>query len=149
MEKMKFKGNQGYKNSQDTHNRGIFRRPNNTPQILPREPQNRDRDDQKIQTPLQNNLILDEEGEEEEIDPEIHCLGDTTPFPYLTQYAYEESLMENQINELSKGEKTNSSPNKYNLRSKNKEGKYNIPDQPSRAENPAKYTVNGSKEKKM
>jgi hypothetical protein len=71
---------------------------------------NRDRDDQKIQTPLQNNLVVDEEGEEEELDPEIHCLGDTSPFPHLTQSAYEESLMDNQINELSKGEKANSSP---------------------------------------
>jgi ribonuclease HI len=148
MEKMKFEGKQGYKSAQNVDNRGNFRRPNNTPQILPREPRNRDRDDQKIQTPLQNNLIVDEEGEEEELDPEIHCLGDTSPFPHLTQSAYEESLMDNQINELSKGEKTNSSPNKYNLRSKKKEGKSDIPDQPSRAEKPAKDATNNNKEKK-
>jgi hypothetical protein len=90
---------------QNDDNRGNFRRQINTPQILPREPRNRDRDDQKIQTPLQNNLVADEEREEEELDPEIHCLGDTSPFPHLTQSAYEESLLDNQINELSKGEK--------------------------------------------
>jgi hypothetical protein len=67
MKKMKFKGKQGYKATQNTDNRGNFRRPNNTPQILPREPKNKDRDDQKIQTPLQNNLVVDEEREEEEI----------------------------------------------------------------------------------
>jgi hypothetical protein len=73
----------------------------------------RDRDDQRIQAPLQNNLVTDEE--EEEVDPEIHCLGDTSSFPHLTQSAYEESLIDSQINELSKDEKANTSPNKYNL----------------------------------
>jgi hypothetical protein len=33
-------------------------------------------------------------------------LGDTSTSPHLTQSAYEESLMNNQLNELSKGEKT-------------------------------------------
>jgi hypothetical protein len=56
--------------------------------------------------------------------------------------------MDNQINELSKGEKTNSNPNKYNLRSKKKEGKFDVPGQPSRAEKPVKNAVNNSKEKK-
>jgi hypothetical protein len=147
MEKMKFEGKQGYKNVPNIDNRGNFRRPNNNaPQIMPREPRNRDRDDQKIQTPLQNNLVVDEEGEEEELDPEIHCIGDTSPFPHLTQSAYEESLMNSQINELSKGEKANSSPNKYNLRSKNKEVKSDIPDQPSIAEKPTKDATNNNKE---
>jgi hypothetical protein len=149
MEKMKFEGKQGYKNVPNTDNRGNFRRPNNNaPQIMPREQRDRDRNDQKIQTPLQNNLVIDEEREEEELDPEIHCIGDTSPFPHLTQSAYEESLMNSQINELSKGEKANSSPNKYNLWSKKKEGKSDIPDQPSIAEKPAKDTTNNNKEKK-
>jgi hypothetical protein len=64
MEKMKFEGKQGYKSAQNDDNRGNFRIPNNTPQILPREHRNRDRDDQQIKTPLQNNLVVDEEGEE-------------------------------------------------------------------------------------
>jgi hypothetical protein len=149
MEKMNFEGKQGYKNVPNIDNRGNFRRPNNNaPQIMPRDPRNRDRDDQKIQTPLQNNHVVDEEGEEEEHDPEIHCIGDTSPFPHLTQSAYEESLMSCQINELIKGEKANSGPNKYNLRSKKKEGKSDIPDQPSIAEKPTKDTTNNNKEKK-
>ena len=90
-------------------------------------------DDQRIQAPLQNNLVIDEEEEEEEVDPEIHCLGDTSSFPHLTQSAYEESPMDNQLNELSKGEKTSHTPNRYNLRSKQKEGKADIPDRPTRA----------------
>jgi hypothetical protein len=106
MEKMKVGGKTDYRNPQNIDNRGNFRRPNNNvPQIMPREQRNRDRDDQRIQTPLQNNLVTDEEREEEELDPEIHCIEDTSPFPHLTQSAYEESLMNSQINELSKGEK--------------------------------------------
>jgi hypothetical protein len=50
--------------------------------------------------------------------------------------------MNSQINELSKGEKASSSPNKYNLRSKKKEGKSDIPDQPLIAEKPAKHATN-------
>jgi hypothetical protein len=115
---------------------------------MPREPRTRDRDDKKIQTPLQNNLVADEQVEEEELDNEIHCLGDTSPFPYLTQYAYEESLLDNQINEISKGDKSNRSPNKYNLRSKKKEVKFDIHDQPSIVEKPTKDVKNSSKEKK-
>jgi hypothetical protein len=68
MEKMKFEGKQGYKSSQNVDSRSNFRIPNNTPQILRRETRNRDRDYQKIQTHLQNNLVTNEEGEEEELD---------------------------------------------------------------------------------
>jgi len=146
MEKIKFEGKQGYKNVPNTDNRGKFRRQNNnTPQILPRQPRSRDRDDHKIQTPLQNNLVVDEETEEEELDPAIHCIGDTSHFPHLTQSAYEESLIDSQINELSKGEKANSSPNKYNLTSKEKEGKSDVLDQLPREEKHAKVAANNNK----
>jgi hypothetical protein len=64
---------------------------------------------------------MDDEGEDEDLDPEIHYLGDTYSFPHLTQSAYEESLMDNQLNELSKGDKASKRPNRYNLRSKKKE----------------------------
>ena len=63
--------------------------------------------------------------------PETHYIEDTSPFPHLTQYVYEESLINTQINELSKGEKASSTPNKYNLRSKKKEGNSDSQDQPS------------------
>jgi hypothetical protein len=96
--------------------------------MMQREQRNRDRDDKKIQTPLQNNLVNDEEGEEEELELEIHFLGDTSPCPHLTQASYEECLMDNQINELSKEEKANNSPHKYNLRSRKKEEKSNVPE---------------------
>jgi hypothetical protein len=43
--------------------------------------------------------------------------------------------MENQLNELSKGERTSGNPNRYNLRSKKKEGNPDIPDQPTRTKN--------------
>jgi hypothetical protein len=43
----------------------------------------------KIQTPLQNNLVSHEEGEKEEPDLEIPCLGDNSSSPHLTQSAYE------------------------------------------------------------
>jgi hypothetical protein len=56
--------------------------------------------------------------------------------------------MNSQINELSKGEKAYNNPNKYNLRSKKKEGKSDAHDQPSREEKPAKDVANNSKEKK-
>jgi hypothetical protein len=82
----------------------------------------------KYRTPLQNNLVTDEEREEEEdIDPEIHCIGDTSPFPHLTQSTYEEFLIDSQINELSKEEKEINGPNKYNLWSKKREGKAEHP----------------------
>jgi hypothetical protein len=104
MEKWELEGKPTYRNPQNTDNRG-FRRPgNNVPQALPKEQRSKDMDDQRIQAPLQNSLVAHEEGEEvDELDPEIHCIEETSPFPHLTQSAYEESLINTQINELSKG----------------------------------------------
>ena len=91
------------------------------PQASPREQRRRDKDDQRIQTPLQSNMIAHEEGEEiEELDPEIHCIEDTSHFPHLTQYAYEESFMNIQVSELTKGENANNTPNIYHLSSNKK-----------------------------
>jgi len=121
MEKIELEGKRNYRNSQNTKNRGSFKRPTNAPQIIQRDQRNKDKDDQKIQTPLQNNLVTDENEEEEDIDLEIHCLGDTSLYPHLTQSAYEKVLISNQLNESSKGEKTSNDSNRYNLRSKKKE----------------------------
>jgi hypothetical protein len=121
MEKVKLEGKKSYRNSQNTENRGSFKIRTNAPQIIQRDHRNWDRDDQKIQTSLQNNMVTDEYEEEEDIDPEIHFLGDTSSSPHLTQYAYEEALVCNQLNELRKGEKTSIDSNRYNLRSKKKE----------------------------
>jgi hypothetical protein len=55
--------------------------------------------------------------------------------------------MDSQLNELIKGERTSDNPNRYNLRSKKKEGKPDISDRPTRTENPTKGVVASSKEK--
>jgi hypothetical protein len=55
--------------------------------------------------------------------------------------------MDSQLNELSKGERTKNNPNRYNLRSKKKEGNPDIPDHPVRTKKMAKNVVYGVKEK--
>jgi hypothetical protein len=143
MERLELEGKKMYRNPQNVDNKGNFRRSNNhAPQIMQREPQNRDTDDQKIQMPLQKNLVADDGGEEEDLDPEIHCLKDISPSPNLTQSTYEESLMYIKLNELSKGNKANDNPNRYNLRSKKKYGKSDVPSQPPREKNPTKDATN-------
>jgi len=115
---------------------------------MPREQRDRDRNDHKIQNPLQNKLVIDKEGEEEEIDPKIHYIGDSSLFPHLNQSTYEESLIDSQINKLSKGEKENNGPSKYKLWSKKKEGKSGISNQPSILDKPVKDAANNNKVKK-
>jgi hypothetical protein len=66
----------------------------------------------------------------------------------LTQSAYENFLIDSQINELRKGEEANINPNKYNLCSKRKIEDSDIPSQPPREEKFAKHATNTSKEKK-
>jgi hypothetical protein len=75
------------------------------------EHRDRDRGDQKIQTPLQNNLVIDEGGEEEDLVLEINFLEDTSSYPHLTQSTCEDYLMENQLNEMRKGDRANDNPN--------------------------------------
>jgi hypothetical protein len=70
----------------------------------------------------------EEEGKTDGLDPEIHFFGDAPPFPHLTQSAYEESLMDSQLNELSKGDKASSSQGRYNLRSKKKIAAPDVPE---------------------
>jgi hypothetical protein len=109
----------------------------------------RDREDQKIQAPFQNNFVAEgEEGETDQLDPEIHCLGDTPPFPHLTQSEYEESLMDSQLNELSKGDKATGGRGRYNLRSDKKTTTPDIPEQSTRAEQPANEVADSHRGKK-
>jgi hypothetical protein len=70
MERWELEGKPMYRNPKNIDNRG-FRRPrNNVPQDFPREQRRKDIEDQRIQTPLQNNLVAHEEGEEiDELDP--------------------------------------------------------------------------------
>jgi hypothetical protein len=132
MERMKVEGRKEYKGPQNVENKGGFRRSNNfTPPNMQRE-KGRDREDQKIQAPFQNNFVAEgEEGETEEPDHEIHYFGDTPPFPHLTQSAYKESLMDSQLNELSKGDKATGGRGRYNLRSDKKTAAPDIPEQPA------------------
>jgi hypothetical protein len=55
--------------------------------------------------------------------------------------------MDRQLNDLRKGERTSGNPNRYNLRSKKKEGKPNIPNHPTRTKNHAKDVAASIKEK--
>jgi hypothetical protein len=150
MERMKMEGRQAYKGPQNDENKGGFRRPNNiAPLTMQRDQRGRDREDQKIQPPFQNNFVVDEEeGETDGLDPEIHCFEEIPPFPHLTQSAYEESLMDSQLNELSKGDKASSSQSRYNLRSKKKIGAPDVPEQFTRAEKPAKEVADNNEGKK-
>jgi ribonuclease HI len=149
MERMRMEGRQAYKGPQIAENKGGFRRPNNfTPPNVQKE-KGRDREDQKIQAPFQNNFVTEGgERESEELDPEIHCVGDTPPFPHLTQSAYEESLMDSQLNELSKGDKASGGRGRYNLRSDKKMAAPDIPQQSIRAERPANEEANDHRGKK-
>jgi hypothetical protein len=92
-------------------------------------------------------MVDDEVTEDEETNQEIHCVGDTSPSPHLTQSAYEESLMDNYLNKLSKGEKDNENQNKYNLRSKKKDVNPSTLDHTNKTKNHAKVVVSRSKDK--
>jgi hypothetical protein len=129
MERMNVEGRKAYMGPQNTENKGGFRRPNNITSSTVQREKGRDREDQKIQAPFQNNFMAEEEeGETDELDPKIHCFGDTPPFPHLTQSAYEESLMDSQLNELSKGDNTSGTQGRYDLRSKKKIVAPNVPE---------------------
>jgi hypothetical protein len=149
MEKMRVEGRQAYKGPQNTEKGGGFRRPNNIASLTMHREKGRDREDQKIQAPFQNNFVAEgEEGETDELDPEIHCFGDTPPFPHLTQSAYEESLMDSQMNELSKGDKASGSPGRYDLRSKKKTKAPDVPEQSTRIEKPANEAADSHRGRK-
>jgi len=117
------------KGPQNTEIKGGFKRSNNiAPPVMHRE-KGRDREDQRIQAPFHNSFMTkEEERETDELDPEIHYLGDTPPFPHLTQASYEESLMDSQLNELSKGDKASGGRGRYNLRSDKKTAAPDIPE---------------------
>jgi hypothetical protein len=149
MERWELEGKPMYRNPQNTDNRGFRRPANNMPQVFPREQRGKDREDQRVQTPLQNNLVDHEEREEiDEFGPEIHCIEETPPFPHLTQSAYEESLMSAQIHELGKEQRAGHTSNRYNLRSRRKEGDFDSPDQPLIAERPTKAAAAATKDKR-
>jgi hypothetical protein len=95
-----------------------FRRPNNVPQILPRERKNQD--DQKVLPPFQNNAVDDEEDNDGvEEDSAVH-LNDSESSPlHVTQQEYEDTLITNQFEEGDGEEIVQHEPTRkrYNLRS--------------------------------
>ena len=139
-----------YKGPQNNENKGGFRRPNNFAPPTMHKEKERDRDDQRVQAPFQNNFVVDEEQEETEADepePTIHSVKVTPPFPHLTKSAYEESFMNGQLNELSKGDKASGGRGRYNLRS-DKRAAPDVPESSTRAEKPAENIDDSHKGKK-
>jgi ribonuclease HI/uncharacterized small protein (DUF1192 family) len=148
MERIKVERRKMYKGPQNTENKGGFRRPNNFAPPNMHKEKERDRDDQRIQAPFQNNFMADEEqGEVDEPEPKIHSLEGTPPFPHLTKSAYEESLMDGQLNELSKADKAGGGRGRYNLRS-DKRAAPEVPESSTRAQKPADEVADNHKGKK-
>jgi len=149
MERMNVEGRQAYKGLQNTENKGGFKRQNNITSPTVQREKGRDREDQKIQVPFQNNFMAEEEeGETDELDLEIHCFGDTPPFPHLTQSTYEESLIYSQLSKLSKGDKASGSQGRYDLRSKKTTVAPDVPEQSTRTEKPANEVPDSHRGKK-
>jgi hypothetical protein len=149
VERLKVERRQMYKGPQNTENKGGFRRPNNFAPPTMHKEKERDRDDQRIQAPFQNNLVADEEeAEADEPEPKIHSVEVTPPFPHLTKSAYEESLMDNQLNELSKGDKAGGGRGRYNLRSDKKAAAPDVPESSTRAEKTAEEIADNHRGKK-
>jgi hypothetical protein len=149
MERMKVEGRQAYKGPQNAKKKGGFMRPNNITSPTVQRERGRDREDQKIQAPFQNNFVAEgEEGETHELDPKIHFFRDTPPFPHLTQSAYEESLMDSQLNELSKGDKASGSQGRYDLRSKKNTVAPDVYEQFTRIYKPTNEVVDSRRGKK-
>jgi hypothetical protein len=119
-----------------------FRRPNNVPQILPRERKNQD--DQKVLPPFQNNAVDEEEDEDDtEEDPAVH-LNDSESSPlHVTQQDYEDALIANQFEEGDGDEIVQQEPKrkKYNLRSGSNAPKVDTPVSTKKASTPIKSGV--------
>jgi uncharacterized small protein (DUF1192 family) len=148
MERLKTERKQ-MKGPQNTENRGGFRRPNNFAPPTMRKEKERDRDDQRIQAPFQNNFVADEEeAETGEPEPKIHSLEVIPPFPHLTKSAYEESLMNGQLHELSREGKDGSGRGRYNLRSGKKAAAPDVPESSTRAKKLAEETADSNRGKK-
>jgi hypothetical protein len=149
MERMRVEGRQAYKGPQNSEKGGGFKRPNNFSPTNVQKERGRDREDQRIQAHFQNNFVAEDvEGETDKFEPEIHFFGDTPPFPHLTQSAYEESLMDGQLNELSKGDKASGGQGRYNLRFDKRTATPDIPEQSTRTEKPANKVADIHKGKK-
>jgi uncharacterized small protein (DUF1192 family) len=149
MERIKMERRQMSKGPQNTENKGGFRRSNNFAPPTMHKEKERDRDDQRVQAPFQNNFMTNEEQEEvDEPEPKIHSLEVTPPFPHLTKSAYEESLIDGQLNELSKADKAGGGRGRYNLRSDKRTTAPEVPESSTRAQKPADEVPDNHKGKK-
>jgi hypothetical protein len=149
MERIKMERRQMYKGPQNTENKGGFRRPNNFAPPTTHKEKERDRDDQRIQAPFQNNFITHEEQEEvNEPEPKIHSLEVTSPFPHLTKSAYEESLMDGRLSELSKADKAGGGRGRYSLRSEKRVAAPEVPESSTRAQKSTDEVPDNHKGKK-
>jgi ribonuclease HI/uncharacterized small protein (DUF1192 family) len=149
VERLKVERRQMYKGPKNTKNKGGFRRPNNFAPPTMHKEKERDRDDQRIQAPFQNNFVDDEEEREpDEPEPKIHSVEVTPPFPHLTKSVYEKSLMDSQLNELSKGDKVGGGRGRYHLRSDKKASTPDVPESSTRTEKPAKEIADNHRGKK-
>jgi ribonuclease HI len=149
MERLKTERKQMNKGPQNTDNRGGFRRPNNFAPPTMHKERERDRDDQRVQAPFHNNFVADEEeGEADEPEPKIHSVEVTPPFPHLTKSTYEESLMDGQLNELSKADKASDGRGRYNLRYDKKAAAPDVPESSPRAEKPVDEAADHHRGKK-
>jgi hypothetical protein len=149
MERIKMERRQMYKGPQNTENKGGFKRPNNFSPPTVHKERERDRDDQRIQAPFQNNFVADEgEAETDKPKPEIQSLEVTSPSPHLTKSAYEESLMKGQLHELSKADQAGSGRGRYNLRSDKKAAAHDVPESSTRAKQHTEETADSNKGKK-
>jgi ribonuclease HI len=123
----------GYKNPNQ------FRRPNNVPQIFPRE--RRNQEDQKVLPPFQNNAVEEvEEIDDTEEDSTVHLNDTELPPTHLTQQDYEDALILNQFEEEDVEEISQKEPKrkKYDLRSRSNGSKVDIPVQTKKTNAPVK-----------
>jgi hypothetical protein len=75
-------------------NSNQFRRPNNVPQIFPRE--RRNQEDQRVFPPFQNNAVEEvEEIDDTEEDSTVHLHDTELPPTHVTQQEYEDALILN------------------------------------------------------
>jgi hypothetical protein len=141
MERLKMEQKQPSRPAQEGgyRNQNQFRRPNNAPQILPKEIKNQD--DQKVLPPFHNNAVDEEEDEyDTEEDPVVH-LNDSESLPmHVTRKDYEDALIFNQFEEGDVDDIIQNEPKrkKYNLRSSSNAPTVDTPISTKKASTPVK-----------
>jgi hypothetical protein len=123
-------------------NQNQFGRPNNAPQILPRERKNQE--DQKVLPPFHNNAVDEEEDEYDTEDDSVIHLNDSETSPmHVTQQDYKDTLISNQFEEGDVDETVQKEPKrkKYNLRDNSNAPKEDTPISTNKVNNPVKEGI--------